>query len=98
MSGNRRLVITVLLILLSLMPLHSYGDLVTGKVNSVCVNGSFKVINSQNKVVKKAVKTDAQGNFSVTLRPGVYEARCGDLRATIRSSSQPLSGQALNFK
>ena len=85
-------------ILLSCLPVIAYADLVSGKVNPVPSSKSFSIKNSQGKVVKSSVSTDAQGNFQVTLRPGVYSAISDKGTATIQSSNRPLVGQTINFK
>ena len=98
MFGIRRSAFTVLSGLFILVPVLAYGGLVKGKVTGVSANTSFSIKNSNGEVIKKSVSIDAQSNFAVTLRPGVYTAVSGQLSATIRSSKQPLSGQVLNFK
>ena len=85
-------------ILLSCLPVIAYGDLVSGKVKPVPSSQSFSIKNSQGKVVKISVITDAQGNFQVTLRPGVYSAISDKGSATIQSSKRPLLRQVVNFK
>ncbi len=98
MFGIQRPALTVLFGLFILVPVIAYGGLVKGKAKGVPANSSFSIKDSSGKEIKKSVKIDAQGNFSVTLRPGVYTAVSGQRKATIRSSNQPLTGQVLNFK
>ena len=101
MIGIRRPVYTIIIVfgLFSWMPVIAYGDLVAGKVNPVPASKTFKIKDSQGQFVKSSVRTDAQGNFEVTLRPGVYTAISDDeSTATIRSSNRPLLGQVINFR
>lgn len=98
MFGIRRPAFTVLFGLLILAPGFAYGGLVKGRVTGVPANTSFSIKDSSGKEIKRSVSIDAQRNFAVTLRPGVYTAVSGQLSATIRSSNQPLSGQVLNFR
>lgn len=98
MFSIRRPAFTVLLGLLILVPVFAYGGLVKGRATGVPANTSFSIEDSSGKEIKESVSIDAQNNFAVTLRPGVYTAVSGSLRATIRSSNQPLTGQVLNFK
>ena len=98
MFGIRRPAFTALFGLFILVPVFAYGGLVKGRVTGVSANTSFSIEDSSGKVIKKSVSIDAQRNFAVTLRPGVYTAESGQYSATIRSSNQPLTGQVLNFK
>ena len=98
MFGIRRSAVTVLFVLFVLVPVFAYGGLVKGRVTGVPANSSFSITDSSGKVIKKSVSIDAQSNFAVTLRPGVYTAVSGQRNATIRSSNQPLTGQVLNFE
>ena len=92
MFGIRRSAFTVLFGLFILVPIFAYGGLVKGKVEGVPANTSFSIKDSSGKVIKKSVSIDAQRNFAVTLRPGVYTAVWGERSASIRSSNQPLTG------
>ena len=98
MFGIRRSAFTVLFGLFILAPVFAYGGLVKGTVTGVPANTSFSIKDSSGKVIKKSVSIDAQRNFAVTLRPGVYTAVSDQRSASIRSSNQPLTGQVLNFK
>jgi hypothetical protein len=80
------------------MPIIANADLVVGKVHPVPASHQFRVVNSQDQVVKETVRTDAQGNFEVTLPPGVYSAIADEGKASIRSSNRPLVGQSITFR
>ncbi|MBZ0159857.1 carboxypeptidase-like regulatory domain-containing protein [Candidatus Methylomirabilis sp.] len=76
-------------------PISADAGLVSGRVNDTKgkfqAGGTFRVKDSEGKVVNDRVKTDERGGYSIFLPPGIYTVEFSDGRgAVIQSHPEPL--------
>ena len=79
----------------SLSPLATFADRVEGVVSPTVK--SFDVFNDKGEKIKTVNVTEA-GEFTVYLKPGVYQVRSSQGEAIIRSEAKPMRNQRITFK